>query len=833
MNKQQVTALLLAALMAGLTACGNSNNQNPPASESAAVQESAAPSETAAETPASATAEPAAEAAVNRPLVIATSDMNGKFSPFTYESAYDNEIVEMVLGEALIMNDRLGELVYNGIEGETRSYNGTDYFYNGLADGEVVRDEAADTTIYRLKLREGVTFSDGEELNIDDIIFTMYAYVDPSYTGNSTLYSVPIQGLAEYRQGYENAASSFQASIDAIVAAGPDGASESANYTADMFAQFWEGYNANLKSSLEALVAYVNSAYASAVEDIKPGATDLDSNAGLQIALGMYGWGFADPGEGGGITDAAGTVFDLESTYPTIDDYIASVNAKYETGYQGASEAGEFDGVPGAKSYATFVSEIINEMVLENPDMVTRGVTSISGIKRVSDYELEIVVNGYDSSAVFKLFQFYPAPLHYYGDESKYDFDGGTFGFDYGDTAFFSDTETNPMGAGPYKFVKYENKIVYLEANENYWKGAPLIKEVQYRVTSDSDNIPAIQTGTVDIANVSMNTARADQIKQVNNGDLSGDVITYSAVKNLGYGYIGLNAKNVSVNGERSSDASKNLRKGIATIFAAFRDMTVSTYYGELANVINYPMSETSWAAPQRTDAGYTVAYSKDISGNDIYTSSMSETEREEAAKQAALGFFEAAGYTVADGKVTAAPANGRTTFEVWIPAGGEGDHPSFLLLTKSKEALESIGITLNIRDLPSQSTGDLWDGLDAETVDMWCAAWEATLDPDIYQLYHSDGLVGTGTGANHYGVDDPALDEAIAATRVNPNNDERKVLFMEAFNVILDQGVEVPVYQRDNCYIFSTQRIDVSTLPGDMTTYYQFTMGIEKIALK
>ncbi|MDR2649323.1 MAG: ABC transporter substrate-binding protein [Clostridiales bacterium] len=820
---------VIAILLATLTACGGdvkdaSISGSPSVTGSAAVNSEPAP---AAETP-------FGRAAVSRPLVTATNDMNGKFSPFTYESVYDQEILDWVLGDALIMYDRLGELVFNGLEGEIRAYNGTDYFYDGLADGEVIRDEAADTTTYRLKLRQGVKFSDGREIDIDDIIFTLYAFLDPSYTGNATLYSAPIQGLAAYRRGYEDAASLFQKSIDSIVAAGPDGAPESAGYTDDMFNKFWEDYNKSYKSSVEAFIAYVNARYASAVENIKPGsAADLAANTGLQTAFGMYGWGFADPNESGGITDAAGKTYDLESTYPTVDDYIAAINAMYDTGYIGASEAGEFQDAPGAKAYSIFAAEVINDMIAANPDAIKRDAVNISGIRRINDYELEVVADGYDASTVYKIFQNTPNALHYYGDESKYNYADNKFGFDYGDTSFFSDTETKPMGAGPYKFVKYENRIVYLEANENYWKGEPLIKEARFRVTNESDNITDLQTGAVDIAKVSMDAKRVDQIKRINGGELTGGIISYSAVKNPGYGYIGLNAKNVSVNGERGSEASKNLRKGIATIFAAFRDTAIRTYYGELADVINYPMSETSWAAPQPTDPGYTTAYSKDVNGSDVYTASMSEAEKEEAAKQAALGFFEAAGYTVANGGITEAPANSRTTFEVWIPAGGEGDHPSFQLLAKSKEALESLGITLNIRDLPSQSTGDMWDGLDAETVDMWCAAWQAALDPDIYQLYHSDGLVGSGTGANYYGAEDAALDAVIEASRVNPNNNERKVLFMEAFDLIMDEGVEVPVYQRVDCRIFSTQRVDTATLPGDMTIYYEYWFDIEKIALK
>ena len=50
------------------------------------------------------------------------------------------------------------------------------------------------------------------------------------------------------------------------------------------------------------------------------------------------------------------------------------------------------------------------------------------------------------------------------------------------------------------------------------------------------------------------------------------------------------------------------------------------------------------------------IAYSTDVDGNDIYTSDMSSEDKYQAALQAALGYFEAAGYTVENGQVTAAP---------------------------------------------------------------------------------------------------------------------------------------------------------------------------------
>ncbi|MDR2655971.1 MAG: ABC transporter substrate-binding protein [Oscillospiraceae bacterium] len=794
MKKLLAILSAIIALSLILSACSSA----PPATDSSAPAEASAP-EASGEEPAP------AETTGSVPLVIAQSDMNGKFSPFTGETAYDMAVADMVLGQALISYDRVGELVYNGIEGETRAYNGSDYTYTGIADGTVARDEGTDTTVYHLKLREGVKFSDGEEVTADDVIFTYYVYADPAYQGNSTFYSIPVLGMADYRKGYQDAAQSFMPSDEEL--------------------------DASFTESVQAIVDFVNANYADYAADISD--ADLAGTPGFQVALGMYVWGFGEPAEDGTfVGSATKKVFDIANgEWPTIEDYKAEMAASYQGGYADIDPA-EWEGT-GAEGYDAYVAGYIKEQLAANPDAVKQVVPNISGITKINDYELEIVTEGFAANAVYQIFGIQPAPLHYYGDESQYDYENNKFGFEYGKLDFLSKTESEPMGAGPYKFVKFENKIVYFEANENYWKGAPATKEVQFKTTSDSDMIPGIETGTIDIAEPANSLERRAEIESKNsNGEVSGDVITYQAVNNLGYGYVGLNAKNVSIGGERGSEASKNLRKGLATVLAVYRDLTVNSYYGENATVINYPISLTSWAAPQPTDPGYEVAYSKDVKGNPIYTAEMTEEERYAAAEQAALGFFEAAGYTVENGKITAAPAGGELTFDAPIIADGTGDHPSFLLLTKAAESLANIGITMNVIDISQSNASSFWDDLSSENLDLWCAAWQSTLDPDIYQIYHSDGLIEGGTGSNNYGINDSDLDTAIVASRTNPDNNFRKEVFKEAFGIILDWGVELPVYQRQNCMIFSTERINTATLPGDMTTYYAYLMEIEKIEM-
>jgi peptide/nickel transport system substrate-binding protein len=54
--------------------------------------------------------------------------------------------------------------------------------------------------------------------------------------------------------------------------------------------------------------------------------------------------------------------------------------------------------------------------------------------------------------------------------------------------------EANPLGSGPFKFVGYDSaqQIISLEANENYWEGAPQVKKLSVRVIEDGN---ALQSG--------------------------------------------------------------------------------------------------------------------------------------------------------------------------------------------------------------------------------------------------------------------------------------------------------------------------------------------------
>ena len=587
-------------------------------------------------------------------LVVGTLHFDGKFSPFFSTNAYENDMLSLV-HQSLLSTDREGAVVYDGIGGETRPYNGTEYTYTGLATCRVTENSES-SIVYTITLRPDIRFSDGETADIDDVIFSLYVALDPAYDGTMTLYSLPILGLKEYREGTE-------------------------------------------------------------------------------------------------------------------------------------------DHVPG--------------------------------IRRTGDLSMEIELTQVSATAIYELAGIPVAPLHYYGDVTQYDFENHRFGFPKGDLSIPKAVTSMPMGAGPYRFVSYSGGTVRLEANPHYWRGTPAIRHIQFREGQDADKIPGVIAGTLDITEPSYSRETAKAIANANGGDISGDVLTTRMVANLGYGYVGFNADNVKVGQDPGSPASKNLRKAIATVIAVYRDVAVDSYYGEYADVIHYPISDTSWAAPRPIDPGYQTAFSLDVAGNPIYTGGMSAQERYAAAQAAALDYFQAAGYTVRDGRLTAAPDGASLSYEVLVSGGGTGDHPTFMALSMASASLQDMGFSLIVTDISnfSELTGAVHSG----TAELFAMAWGASEDPDMYQIYHSAG----SSNETSYRLKDPALDELILLARSATDRDYRKTLYKACLDIITDWAVEIPMYQRKNAVVFSSQRVDIDTLTPDMTTFWSWENDIEKLKLK
>ena len=761
-TKQAIALASAAALSVGMLAgCGG-------AASSAATASSEGTS--------TATAEASTTAASDGTLVLAETGFESKFSPFFAASASDQDVIDLTQ-IALLGADRKGEMVLNGIEGETREYNGTDYTYHGPADC-VVTENADGTVTYDIKLREDLKFSDGEPVTIDDVIFSMYVFLDPTYDGSVTMYSTPIVGLDEYR--------SSMTTLSKLIAEAGEDNTDNTNFTAEQQKAFWDAVNDGGVKFAQEIIDYC-------VEN--GAAADANDAAGAASA-----WNLGELPAGA-----------------TAKDMFELIGANYDWNFSAME----------AETAGTALSDLIPEDVYAYSTTgvnVGDAVASVAGIVKTGDYSMTLTTTELSTTMIYQL-QMPIAPLHYYGDESLYDYDNNSFGFAKGDLSSVRAKTSAPMGAGMFTFSKYSDGVVYLDANPSYYDGAPKVAHVNMKETQEADKITGVQAGTIDISDPSYSLEVADQIADINGVEgEDGPVITTRLKDYRGYGYIALSAKNVNVGGDPASEASKDLRKAIMTVVAAYRDEGIDSYYGDTATVINYPISNTSWAAPSVTDDGYKVAYSTDVDGNDIYTSDMSSEDKYQAALQAALGYFEAAGYTVENGQVTAAPAGAKMEYQVNIGAGGNGDHPTFQTLTNAAAALKTIGFTLTVNDMANAS--DLYASYQSGAAEGWVAAWQSTNDPDMYQLYHSSG------STNYYNIDDADLDELIMAARQTTDQEARKAMYKEAMEIILDWGVELPVYQRSEATIFSTERVNIDTIAKDMTPYWTYKSELNNTEL-
>ena len=92
----------------------------------------------------------------------------------------------------------------------------------------------------------------------------------------------------------------------------------------------------------------------------------------------------------------------------------------------------------------------------------------------------------------------------------------------------------SPCGTGPYKLVEWQkgSKII-LEANEDYYKGAPSIKNIELRVLKETTtSMVALESGDVDLV---YNIGGLDTLAVQSNEDLGYQETVGTSIWNLGF----------------------------------------------------------------------------------------------------------------------------------------------------------------------------------------------------------------------------------------------------------------------------------------------------------
>jgi len=801
------------------------------------------------------------------PLVFSTLEVDKVFNPFFSTSATDSSVVGMTqLG--MLSNDKDGNYTYGDDEAAVTKDLAI------ITEGTYDVDQ---TTTYYFVLKNDVRFSNGSYLTIKDVLFNLYVYLDPAYTGSSTIYSTDIVGLKAYRTQTENEKEQdafmleFQTiattRIDALVDAADEILSEHNDLDSDGF-----------KEKLAEYTRKNGSAFAHLVEDYEK-ALELfreELNNDWSNSLNSY--------DQITFSDKAGTVYkDLLTTdveaFLYNEGYIVwnrsegqlYYNADTKENVLGWSKERAIDFVYNAnipydiatvvQYWATastlngYLTNVAMEDYFQNADIkfpnisgikfanhtapvtvngVTYPVPTYSADGQAESHEvLSITIHDVDPKAIWN-FAFSVAPMYYYSDKAHIDaFDYvSNFGVERGSQTFMETVVKNPdklgvpVGAGPYAASKssggldgveagdfYDKGVIYFERNPYYIMGEAKIKKVRYQVVSATQMLNALYNKEIDFAEPNSNPETIEELDGKKK-----DGIGNKSIQTAGYGYIGINAGKVPDMAVRQA------------IMHAINTQECVDYYETTAQAIYRSMSKSSWAYPEKATAYYPYIGGKvpeDLSVvNPAYREyvmkcgkNAGDTFTKAEQQEFIISLVEGAGYTLdANGVYVKGNHTLKYTFTI---AGEETDHPAWQAMWHAGEFLNEVGFQVNVTTdanaLKKLSTGDLT---------VWAAAWGSTIDPDMYQVYHIDSNASSTLNWGYkqiklnvggkYDAEKALIEELsdiIDDARKTTDNDIRKDLYSKALDIVMQLAIELPTYQRDDLFAFNTNKIDVDSL--------------------
>ncbi len=217
-------------------------------------------------------------------FVIMTETLDGLFNPFFATSGNDSTIVGMTqLGMLTTDLDAEGNVIPAYGDNHAVVVKDMDKIYNS----------ATKTTDYIFVIKNGIKFSDGKPLTMNDVLFNMYVYLDPVYTGSSTMYSTDIVGLTEYRT---QSNLSGEGAEDLVIKQSKDRAQNRINELINLYtntSKVLNGGSDNLSVPYADMVAAINAysvtpGYQDAISNNPSEVTNAQLLADYELALRLF-----------------------------------------------------------------------------------------------------------------------------------------------------------------------------------------------------------------------------------------------------------------------------------------------------------------------------------------------------------------------------------------------------------------------------------------------------------------------------------------------------------------------------------------------------------------
>lgn len=854
--KRLVSALLLAAmLVTTLAACKKKNPTDDPDNPN----------------------KPSSKYDTERdPVRFAIEGQDGVFNPFFSTTAYDSEIAGQTQIGMLTVSGKNATISFGENQAcvtldftETRlDENGNPI--SGGTDGNTAYTE------YAFLIKNGIKFSDGTPLTIKDVLFNLYVYLDPVYTGNATIYSTDIVGLTEYRtQGEAENEEEFNSGFVVKAEARMQAIYDYCQYMIRQSNPTAAGGPGILPSDTKQVLGDIEivktlfkeelaTDYQTAIESLEDYQKEYTIDTVWQLFLYLEGITpvMVNSSTGYQVKDENGKYKIDYSTYiDFVNDYVNENYKRIQSANAGMSEADakaaaekeyvtdivwkryieyeagslNYSGIQGvifgsasqatmlerftAEAKTDYFAEIKASGELAYPTIsgiTTEKTKNFNGVSYDDEHDvLKIRINKVDPKAIWN-FAFTVAPMHYYSNEET--IKNTRFGVDYGSTDFMNNVVKDPdklgvpVGAGPYKASKQGG----LADGEKYPSKDKFCQ----------NNIIYYERNTYfETVGKELNNAKIKYIRyQVIN---SAQTIATLGTDGIDVGtpsgtadniaeiakYSHLSMKEVDTNGYGYVGINPKFVPDVAVRRAIMHAM-------DTALVLNY-YPEGSCTRIFWPISTTSWAYPKDNRTSPYYQYKTSEE---------ILNMLVEAGYEQRTdekgnkmlGKKDEAGVWKQLTYTFTIP-GSSNDHPAALMFERAAESLNSIGFKISVKTdnwaLKKLATGDLA---------VWAAAWSSTIDPDMYQVYHIESNAGSTSNWGYPAMKSDrdkysyeleivtALSELIDKARETTVQSERIPIYKNALEKVMELAVEMPTYQRKDLTVFNSAKIDRNSLTPD-----------------
>lgn len=721
-------------------------------------------------------------------LVFSSQAVDKVFNPFFSTSGADSNVIGLTqLG--MLSNDSKGNWTYGDDEAAVTKD------LQIVTEGE---ENVNQTTTYYFVLKNNVRFSNGSYLTIKDVLFNLYVYLDPVYTGSSTIYSTDIVGLKEYRtqEVDENEQDSFKdrfevsarTRINSLISASKEILKDS-NYDGDFesslleyaspegskYSETYKNVVNDYKKAVELFKEELESDYTSATdipEEVKFKDKDGNEYSNLlstQVEVFLLNEGYlkwvkkdgklesslvTDPAELKTWTkeQAINTIImdkipdkivEIVSYWATSTELFNYIVNEEMGNYFNNNSNRKFNNISGIKFANHTEPVVVNGVTYDVPEYDADG-----NIKKDSYEVLSIKIKNVDPKAIWN-FSFGVAPMYYYSDEEHikaFDFESN-FGVEYASGKFMNEVVKNPdrigvpVGAGAYAASKSSGGIENIKSGDFYDLGIIYYERNPYFVLGPA-TIKKVRYKVV-AENQMLNSLYSNEIDFIEPNAKPETIteISNKIKKGEGLGFQSIRTSGYGYIGINASKV-KDLEVRQA-IMHSINTMECVNYYKSAALPVYRSMSRASWAYPKDATAYYPYLDDEIPENLNVvnpfykeFVQSLGKKAKQKLTEEEQIQFIQELVESAGYQKnANDVYQKGNTVLKfTFTIVGQETDHPAYAAMLHAKEMLNKAGFQIEVKT-DANGLKKLSEG----SLTVWAAAWGSTIDPDMYQVYHKD----------------------------------------------------------------------------------------------